>query len=124
MTTPTPAFLAQAMKMGLSEEEAGLFFRLATDRYGEGMPGLLRIRDKDQNLVPFRPTRAHKKLARNMRRRNYWVKPRQVWATSFRLAGGIEPGDIPPTSAWWARLATKPNNLPRLSRESRAAAEG
>jgi hypothetical protein len=86
VTAPTTAFLAQAKKMGLSEDEAHLFFRLATDRYGEGMPGLLRIRDKDQNLVPFRPTRAHKKLARNMRRRNYWVKPRQVWATSFRLA--------------------------------------
>lgn len=79
-------FLAKAQKAGLTEPEAHAFYAMANDRYGEAMPALLRIRDKDQNLVPFRPTRAHRKLARNKHRLNYWVKPRQVWATSFRLA--------------------------------------
>lgn len=86
ITVPPIEFLAAAQRTGLTESEAHAFYAMANDRYGAAMPGLLRIRDKDQNLVPFRPTRAHRKLARNMRRRNYWVKPRQVWATSFRLA--------------------------------------
>lgn len=83
---PPIEFLARAERLGLTEDEAHAFFAMANDRYGEAMPRLLRIRDKDQNVVPFNPTRAHRKLARNKRRRNYWVKPRQVWATSFRLA--------------------------------------
>lgn len=86
LASPPIEFLAQAQRLGLTEPEANAFYDMANDRYGKAMPGQLRIRDKQQKLVPFFPTRAHRKLARNMRRRNYWVKPRQVWATSFRLA--------------------------------------
>lgn len=63
-----------------------LLHSIANDRYGSAMPRLLKIADKDNNPVPFVPTMAHRKLTRNRKRINYWVKPRQVWATSFSLA--------------------------------------
>ena len=33
------------------------------------------------------------------------------WYTSV-ASGGMEPGAIPPTSAWWARLAAQPTSVP------------
>lgn len=82
----TEAQYAQGRKLGITKDQVDAFEEMGKDRYGSMMPSLLKIADKDRKIVPFVPTRAHRKLARNHNRFNFWVKPRQVWATSFGLA--------------------------------------
>jgi hypothetical protein len=86
MPTVTEEQYRQGKKLGLSRDQVEAMASIAQDRYGEAMPSLLRIFDKERKLVAFKPTKAHIKLARNKRRFNFWVKPRQVFATSFKLA--------------------------------------
>lgn len=71
-------------KWGFSEEEALKVIACANDRYGEAMPQLLRVRNKELNaLVPMTPTRIHLKFKKWQRRIAYVVKPRQVYFTTF-----------------------------------------
>lgn len=71
-------------KWGFSEEDAYKVIGCANDRYGQAMPQLLRVRNKDGQLVPMCPTRIHLKFKKYQRRIAYAVKPRQVFFTTFK----------------------------------------
>lgn len=73
-------------KWGFTEEEALKVIGCANDRYAEAMPELLRVRNKDNVLVPMVPTRIHLKFKKWQRRIAYVVKPRQVYFTTFMEA--------------------------------------
>ena len=73
-------------KWGFTEEEAIKVIGCANDRYGEAMPHLLKVRDKNNNLLPMVPTRIHRKFKKWQRRIAHVVKPRQVYFTTFMIA--------------------------------------
>lgn len=73
-------------KWGFTEEEALKVIACANDRYAEAMPELLRVRDKNNNLLSMTPTRIHLKFKKWQRRIAFVVKPRQVYFTTFMEA--------------------------------------
>lgn len=65
------------------EDTAIELIACARDKYGHAMPRFLRVRDKQNNLVPMYPTPIHLKFVKHRKRIAYCVKPRQIWFTTF-----------------------------------------
>lgn len=82
----TEAQYQHGKSLGYTRDQVDEFAAIAQDRYGKMMPAFLKVYDKDRNLVDFRPTKIHQKIARNYGRITYEVKPRQVFVTTFGLA--------------------------------------
>lgn len=87
---PTPEQLAWGKKLGLSEQDVADLQRTAQDRYGFGMPRLLKVRDKHGELVPMRPTPIHLKFKRYQRKFALTVKPRQIYFTTFNAGDNYQ----------------------------------
>ena len=49
-------------------------------------PALLRVRDKQSQLIPMTATKIHQKYQEYAGRLSYVVKPRQIWFTTYKIA--------------------------------------